>query len=179
MPLSDFLKTFRLRELKKGFSPHLFNTPANQNYRGRMPDAEHYMPDGMKPDTCKEFDTWHAEQVARGTEFHLKTELDLYCRSGVRLLKEGCLSFLREFQSRAAFDPFEQMTMASACSRYLRMHCLPLDTIASEPLLGWRGRVNHSKASMEWLMWQDQLQTKPGQTCPRTKATTRHDSPRV
>ena len=67
MPLSDFPKTFGLRELKKGFFPHLFNTPDNQNYRGRMPDAEHYMPDGLKPDTRQEFDSWYAKEVARGT----------------------------------------------------------------------------------------------------------------
>ena len=56
-----------------------------------------------------------------------------------------------------SFDPFEQMTMASACNRYLCMHCLAPDTISSEPLLGWRGHVNHSKVSMEWLMWQENL----------------------
>ena len=34
MPLSAFPKTFGLRELKKGFFPHLFNSPANQEYVG-------------------------------------------------------------------------------------------------------------------------------------------------
>ena len=31
MPLSAFPKTFGLRKLKKGFFPHLFNTPENQS----------------------------------------------------------------------------------------------------------------------------------------------------
>ena len=62
---------------------------------------------------------------------------------------------MHEFQSRAGSDPLEQLTVASACNRYLRMHCLSLDTIASEPLLGWRGRVNRSKVSKKWLMWQE------------------------
>ena len=83
MPLSAFPKTFGLRELKKGFFPHLFNTPANQDYRGPIPDAEHYMPDEMIVDTRHELDEWYAEQVARGVEFHLKNELILYCLSDV------------------------------------------------------------------------------------------------
>ena len=60
---------------------------------------------------------------------------------------------MRDFQARAEFNPFEQMTVASTCNRSLRMHCMEEDTIASEPLLEWRGRINHSQASMEWLTW--------------------------
>ena len=60
---------------------------------------------------------------------------------------------MRDFQARAKFNPFEQMMVASACNRYLHMHCMEEETIASEPLLGWRGRINHSQASMEWLTW--------------------------
>ena len=70
MPLSEFAKAFGLRELKKGFFPHLFNTPANQKYCVPIPDAEHYIPDGMNLGTRREFDLWHAEQVACGIEFN-------------------------------------------------------------------------------------------------------------
>ena len=58
MPLSAFPKTFGLRELKKGFFPHLFNTPENQEYLGPLPAAEHYMLDGMTPDTHQDFNKW-------------------------------------------------------------------------------------------------------------------------
>ena len=61
--------------------------------------------------------------------------------------------FKRDFESHAGFDPYDQMTMASACNRYLRMYCLEENTIASEPFLGWRGRVNHSQAFMERFTW--------------------------
>ena len=125
-----FPKTFGLQELKKGFFPHLFNTPANQEYRGSIADAEHYMPDGMNVDTFREFDQWYAEKVARGVEFHFKNELIMYCWSDVRLLKEGCLRFMRDFQSHSAFDPFQKIGI-SVCIAF------PPDTIASEPLLGW------------------------------------------
>ena len=36
--LKKFTKTFDLKELKKGFFPHLFNNPDNQNYLGVIPD---------------------------------------------------------------------------------------------------------------------------------------------
>ena len=128
MLLSAFPKTFGLRELKKGFFPHLFNTPTNKTYHGPLPAAEYDMPDNMTPSTRQEVDTWYVEQVAHqdstGALFHFEEELKAYCRSDVRLLKEGCLFFMREFQSRAAFDPFEPwLRLAignSACIASLR-----------------------------------------------------------
>ena len=45
MPLASFPSTFNLTELKKGFFPHLFNTPDHQQYVGRIPDLEFYDPD--------------------------------------------------------------------------------------------------------------------------------------
>ena len=40
--LAKFPKTFGLKEYKKGFFPHLFNTAENQNYRGVYPDRYFY-----------------------------------------------------------------------------------------------------------------------------------------
>ena len=128
MPLSAFPKTFGLRELKKGFFPHLFNMHTNQDNHGPIPDAKHYMPDGMNVETRQEFDMWYAEQVAHqdttSALFHFQEELKAYCCSDVHLL-QGCLMFMRDFQSRAAFDPFEQMTVASACIASLRTPLRP------------------------------------------------------
>ena len=47
MALASFPSTFNLTELKKGFFPHLFNTPDHQQYVGRVLDLEFYDPDGM------------------------------------------------------------------------------------------------------------------------------------
>ena len=153
MPLSDFPKTFGLTELKKGHFPHLFNTPENQSYVGPMPDKSFYMPDGMSIKKRHEFDQWYDEEASKGIPFDFQAELVTYCESDVRLLKQGCLTFMRDFKDQADFNPFDQMTIASACNRFLRMHCMEENTIASEPLLGWRNRINHSRASMEWLTW--------------------------
>ena len=101
----------------------------------------------------QEFDNWYDEEVSKNLPFDFQAELVTSCESDVRLLKQGCLTFMRDFKEQADFNPFDQMTIASACNRFLRMHCMEENTIASEPLLGWRNRVNHSRASMEWLTW--------------------------
>ncbi|CAH3174094.1 unnamed protein product, partial [Porites lobata] len=84
-------------------------------------------------------------------------ELLAYCQSDVRLLKEGCQKFQSEFWELAGFNPFEHcITIASACNRFFRKHCLTPQTIASEPVRGWHGKGKlHSRATTEWLYWQE------------------------
>ena len=76
-----------------------------------------------------------------------------YCKSDVRLLKEGCLTFKRLFEAKAGFNPFEHITIASACNRDLRMNRMIPKSIASEPVNGWRSRINQSRVALEWLTW--------------------------
>ncbi|XP_067026753.1 uncharacterized protein [Acropora muricata] len=72
------------------------------------------------------------------------------------------MTFKREFEAKAGFNPFDQMTIASACNRYLRTHCVQPNTIACERLLGWGGRrVNQSAAAFEWLAWEAHLVSTP------------------
>lgn len=47
MPLASFPKTFGLKELKKGYFPHLFNRPENYEYVGPVPAKDYYMPETM------------------------------------------------------------------------------------------------------------------------------------
>lgn len=49
MKLSDLPKSFGFSETTKGYFPHLFNTEANQNYVGPIPDPKFYNIDGMTP----------------------------------------------------------------------------------------------------------------------------------
>ena len=53
--LATLPKTFGFPELKKGYFPHLFNIPENQNYVGLIPAKHYYDPDHMKPDKRKTF----------------------------------------------------------------------------------------------------------------------------
>ena len=80
MPLASFPSTFNLTELKKGFFPHLFNTPDNQQYVGWIPDLEFYDPDGMMAKTKDELTRWYADQVRRNVSFNFRQEMIDYCK---------------------------------------------------------------------------------------------------
>ena len=69
-------------------------------------------------------------------------------------MKEGCLTFKRLFEKETKFNPFSHITIASACNRDLRQNRMEANTIASEPLYGWRLKTNQSKVAMEYLLWQ-------------------------
>ena len=155
MPLSAFPKTFGLTELKKGYFPHKFNLPENQWYVGPVPAIDYYMPESMAPDARQEFEKWHKDQRDKEIVFDFQQELVAYCESDVRLLKEGCLTFKRLFEAKTSFNPFDHITIASACNKDLRMNRMIPKSIASEPFNGWRNCINQSKVAMEWLTWCD------------------------
>ena len=171
MPLATFPETFNLSELKKGFFPHLFNTPENQQYVGRIPDLEFYDPDSMMSSKKEELINWHNEQVRRNVQFNFKQELIAYCQSDVNLLKQGCQAFQEEFQREAGFNPMEKcFTIASACNLYWRKNHLTPNTIAVEPLHSWRGaQVNNSVMALQWLYYQENLLGKEGASVDRIK----------
>ena len=156
MPLSAFPKTFGLTELCKGYFPHKFNHPDHQNYVGPIPALDYYIPETMSPEGKQALETWHQEQ--RDKVFDFKKELVKYCKSDVRLLKQGCLTFKRLFETLTGFNPFDHITIASACNRDLRMNRMIPNSIASEPVRGWRNRINYSKVALEWLTWCAQQQ---------------------
>ncbi|CAH3144899.1 unnamed protein product, partial [Porites lobata] len=171
MPLASFSSTFNLTELKKGFFPHLFNTPDHQQYVGRIPDLEFYDPEGMMAKKKEELTRWHADQVRRNVPFHFQQEMIDYCKSDVALLKAGCEAFQQEFEQQAGFNPMAKcITIASACNLYWRKHHLTPDTIAVEPLGGWRGaQVNHSLKALQWLYYQEHLLPKEGASADRIR----------
>ena len=151
MPLSAFPKTFGLTELCKGYFPHKFNHPDHQTYVGPVPALDYYMPETMSPEGKQALETWHQQQ--RDKVFDFQKELVDYCKSDVRLLKQGCLTFKRLFETLTGFNPFEHITIASACNRDLRMNRMIPNSIASEPVRGWRNSINQSRVALEWLTW--------------------------
>lgn len=75
--------------------------------------------------------------------FNFVAELVSYCKSDVRLLKEGRMKFQQEFGHLAQLNPIEKyITIASACNRYYRKVSLLPNTIASE--------------TISWMAWQRQ-----------------------
>ena len=81
-----------------------------------------------------------------------------YCQSDVHLLKDGCQQFRNLFKGQAGFDPLDKcVTIASACNRYYRTCCMSPNTIASEPMLGWKQQPKpSSKVGQEWLLWEEE-----------------------
>ena len=156
-PLSAFPSTFDIKELKKGYFPHAFNTPDHQNYVGNIPPKHYYDPEGMKPQDKASFDTWYEAQTG---QFDFRKELLEYCQSDVELLRKGCEAFVEKFSQEAHFNPFEKcLTIASACNHYWRRSILedtPAAKIAVRPLRGWHGAtLNQSNAALQWLAFEE------------------------
>ena len=158
MPMSAFPKTFGLTELCKGYFSHKFNIPEHQTYVGPVLALDYYMPETMSPEGKQELETWHQEQREKDMVFDFQKELVAYYKSDVRLLKQGCPTFKRLFETLTGFNPFDHITIAFACNRDLRMNRMIPNGIASEPVRGWKNRINHSNVALEWLNWSAQQQ---------------------
>lgn len=129
MPLSAFTTTFGLRELKKGFFPHLFNRPENQDYIGPWPDQDHYMPGSMSVVKKEEFQRWHAEHADK--EFNFRREMEEYCHSDVVLLLAGVKAFREHINTVSrGLDPWSCVTLASLCLKIFRRNYLKPNQVA-------------------------------------------------
>jgi len=126
--LSEFPNAFSIKEIKKGFFPHLFNTEQNQNYIGPYPSKEAFGYKFFSTKKIKEFDEWY-EKVSRSV-FNFKNEFIEYCWSDVLLLAEGCLSLRKiiiemTFKDGEGVDPFQSaITIASLCHVIYRRNIL-------------------------------------------------------
>ena len=151
--LSRLPKTFGLTDvLKKGYFPHFFNTAANQDYVGPIPEARYYGPNGMYTEARAGFMEWHAKQVREGVVFDFRKELLEYCRSDVDILRRCCLEFRRLFMEMSnGVDPFLSLTIASACIRVFRTNFLKEDTIGVIPHGGYHSGYMQSLVAEEWL----------------------------
>ena len=149
--LANLPKTFGLEELHKGFFPHLFSTPANQQYRGVMPDVKFYDPDGMKEDKRREFLAWYSRQ----TEFDFQTDLTMYCISDVDILRRCCGKFRELFLDYTGHvEPFtKSITIASACNRVYRTLFLEDEQVAIIPPQGYGTGDRQSAIAICWMDW--------------------------
>ena len=154
MSLSKFPTTFGLTELRKGYFPHHFNTEANQNYQGCIPDLIHYRPDSLPIKARMDLRKWHAEQVHANYVFDMPSELQDYCISDVNILREGCENFHRMCRKLFGLDPLiECITLASYCQLVYRARTMPVDSIAIIPAGGHGGRAKQSAKALRWIEW--------------------------
>jgi hypothetical protein len=137
LPLSQFPKAFYIAGCK-GYFPHYFNTIANENYVGGIPDVGFYGADLMKPREREVFLNWHREQRAAGYVFEMRREIIKYWRADVNILWQSCLKFLECFLNTNNVDPLlECITIASACNLVFRRNFLKPETIGIIPQNGY------------------------------------------
>ncbi|KAG8173059.1 hypothetical protein JTE90_016151 [Oedothorax gibbosus] len=149
MSLAKLPATFGLRELKKGYFPHFFNTPENQYYVGPIPDPQFYNPDAMSTAERQKFYSWYEERKAEPFDF--RKEMLEYCRSDVDILRRCCIDFREQFLNCAQIDPFQYVTIASVAMAIYRAHHIPPNSIAAIPPGGYITNSNFSLESIRWL----------------------------
>ena len=115
MPLSAMPKTFGLKNIKKGFFPHWFNTKENWDYEGPMPPLEVFKPERMSVSGYEEFMKWYQEQVANNYVWNQKAEMKAYCISDVDILRKCCITFRELYIDISNIDPFTYTTIAGVC----------------------------------------------------------------
>ena len=153
--LSSFPKTFGLKEMKKGYFPHFFNKPNNQNYIGPMPSKKYYNYDQMSASNRKDFLIWYESKVSENYVFNFKQELAQYCRSDVDILRRSMMKFRSDFISLENIDPLQYVTIASVCMTIYRSNYMLSHTIGVH-----RDTTNKETFSKKSIMWLNYLSSK-------------------
>ena len=163
MALSKLPKSFGVKELCKGYFPHLKNTKDDENYKGKLPKMEYFDPEGMSESAKLEFEKWYvAEKEQVGEEWNLREELLKYCINDVDILRRCCMQFRTMFmevtkttEEDPGVDPFKKpITIAAACNLVLRRNFLEPETIAIIPPHGYNPGQNFSRDSIVWLNYK-------------------------
>lgn len=154
-PLEKLPKMFGLDELKKGYFPHTFNTPENQDYVGPIPEVSFYNPDGMKGDKRSDFLDWYDQQQDK--VFNFRQELLDYCISDVDILRRACLELRKMFVETEGLDPFQYTTLPSATMALFRANHMPANTIAVFD----HANDNQSNVAIEWLTYREAVDSHP------------------
>ena len=148
--LERFPETFGLKELKKGFFPHSFNSPENFNYIGSIPSKSFFSANFFSENKKKEFETWYEKQTGI---YNFKNEITEYCKSDVKLLKEGTLTFRRIIlEITKGIDPFENcITIAGVCHLIYRTLHMEANTIGIIPVFGFNPEQKTSNKALQWI----------------------------
>jgi hypothetical protein len=120
---ADVLKGRTDMVIEKGYFPHLFNTPENQDYIGSIPDIENFdLTFTIKTDgDLNKFNEWYATWQGR-KDWSFKAEMEKYCTNDVELLCEivkshhyNCIKAVTGISAHAKsinYSPFTKTTAA-------------------------------------------------------------------
>ena len=148
-PLKSPSKTYNIDTLK-GFFPHFFNRPENQDYIGTVPSQEMFGASNLTSKVYEqEFKPWYDKVVSEcNNDWSFKDELVKYCRADVELLSKSILAFRKMLKDKLDIDPFRYVTLASLCMAIFRGCFLPdKSVVASEQ------NKKVSKVCKEWLIY--------------------------
>jgi G:T-mismatch repair DNA endonuclease (very short patch repair protein) len=141
--------------VSKSWYLHYFNTKANFNYIGPIPDKWYFGVDEMSETERRDFKTWYDEQ--KDKVFDNKRVLEEYSQDDVTVLRQACQIFRREFIEIGNIEDFlEAITVPSACNKVLRKCFLKPETIGLIPTGGYICNRNYSKKALMWLLHMEQ-----------------------
>ena len=119
----------------KSWYPHLFNTRANLNYVGSIPDMAQYGVAEIGESEREEFTSWYDAQKHK--VFDNRRVLEQYCQDDVTVLRQAYQLFRRDCMDVGNVDIFlESCTIASACNKVLRQRVLKPETVGRIPKSG-------------------------------------------
>ena len=154
MKLASIPKAFGFKELKKGYFPHYFNCPANEEYNGIIPDHHYYGTSSMKPEDRIKFFEWYNPLKEAKQQFNLKKERWEYCNSDVAICASGIMKFREMLKEMNGVDPLlECTTIASTTNKVFTRNFLAKDTIGLIPPGGFRRNEKQSFIAIKWLKW--------------------------
>ena len=156
-PLASLPKMFGLENhIRKGTFPHTFNRPENYGYVGEIPDISFYDPEQKSEVNRADLLRWHAEQRQLDKVFNFYDEILSYCENDTLVLRLCGEAFRKSFVETTSIDPFQSITIASACNKVYRTHFLLPDTIAILPPNGYKGNDIQSYLGIMWLEYMRQ-----------------------
>ena len=158
-PLSKLPGMFNL-PVKKGFFPHGFNLPENQDYCGRIPPASFFETKFMTEKKYEEFEEWYldwgekylADEIS---DWNFQEELLDYCSDDVTVLRLAWLSFSKAmYETTNLYVGIENITAASSTNMVWRT-MIPEYTISLTPKSNYTLQNQQSKIALVWLKYND------------------------
>ena len=159
VPLSKLPSMFDL-PVKKGFFPHGFNLPENQDYIGCIPPSSFFETKFMTEKKFTEFEEWYldwgrkylSDQIP---DWNFQKELYEYCSDDVSVLRLAWLSFHDTMYSVTNLHVgIDNVTSASYTNMVWRSK-IPKYTIGLIPKSNYCHQNQQSKAALVWLKYSD------------------------
>jgi len=144
-------------QASKSWYPHLFNTKANLDYVGAIPDIKYYGADTMSEGDKREFMAWYDKEKVK--VFDNRLVLEQYCHDDVTVLRQACRVFRREFLTIGNIEVFlEALTIALACNKVLRKTFLKPETIGLIPPGGYSCNRRYRMKALMWLLHMERTE---------------------